>query len=121
MKKQEDLMMDPGVTSKYLLAGRIHFLDLKLEDELKDIMVSHKFMAMRYGGSVQETTPNIPKVNFDKHGFDNFMYCNMDTHSMAPEIPGAGGLLFNPDHVPGFTGIKYRLYMYEDQVWLAAM
>ncbi|EDR04961.1 uncharacterized protein LACBIDRAFT_303888 [Laccaria bicolor S238N-H82] len=110
MKKQENLVMDLGVTSRRLLAAGIHFLDLELEDELKDVMVSRKFMAMRFGGSAQETTPNISKANFNKHGFDNFMYCNTDAHSMAPEIPGAGGLFFNPDHIPGFTGIKYRLF-----------
>ena len=110
MKKQEDLVMDPGVTSRRLLAAGIHFLDLELEDELKDIMVSRKFMAMRFGGSAQETTPNISKANVDKHGFEDFMYCNTDAHSMAPEIPGAGGLFFNPDHITGFTEIKYRLF-----------
>ncbi|EDR05361.1 uncharacterized protein LACBIDRAFT_329785 [Laccaria bicolor S238N-H82] len=77
MKKQEDLVM--GVTSRHLLAARIHFLDVNLEDEIKDVMVSHKFMVMRFGGSTQEITPNISKVNFDKHGFDNFMYCNFWT------------------------------------------
>jgi hypothetical protein len=110
MKKQEDLVMDAGVTSRRLLAAGIQFLDLDLEDELKDVMVSRKFMAMRFGGSPQETCPRISKANLEKHGFDDFMFCNSDAHSMAPEIPGAGGLFFNPDHMEGFTGIRYRLF-----------
>lgn len=113
MKKQENFEMDPGVTSRRLLAAGINeLLDLRLEDDLKDILVSRKFMSQRFGGSAQNSMPSIAQANFEKHGFKHFLYCNPSVQPMAPQIEGASGLFFDPDQIEGFTGggVTYKLF-----------
>jgi len=104
--------MDPGVTSRRLLAAGINeLLDLHLEDDLKDIMVSRKFMSQRFGGSAQGSMPSIAQANFERHGFKHFLYSNPDVQPMAPQIEGASGLFFDPDHIDGFAGLTvFKLF-----------
>jgi hypothetical protein len=103
--------MDPGVTSRRLIAAGIHeLLNLHLKDDLKDVMVSRKFMSQRFGGSAQGTTPSISQANFERHGFKHFIYCNPDIQPMAPQIEGASGLFFDPDNLDNFTGVTYKLF-----------
>lgn len=59
-------------------------------------MASRWFMSSTYGGSMHTTFSSVAPKRVARHGIAHFMYLNLKYHPYAPQVPGGGGLWFNP-------------------------
>jgi hypothetical protein len=91
-------------------------------------MVSRLFMAIEYGGSMQESRPKLSAASLAKHGMDNFIYLPSKFQPEAPQVPGAPGLWLSSTPGKHFEkimrvfsniirtrGPKKSMYLYEGQ------
>ena len=94
---------------------------ITLDKGSQDLMVSRAFMSSEYGGSIRSTIPLISKKLLEKHGMDDFMYFHPNYQPVAPQVPGACGLLFRTRTSMGkvwdkiqrvFTKIDSNLWQY---------
>ncbi|KAG5639143.1 hypothetical protein H0H81_006402 [Sphagnurus paluster] len=96
---------------------------IPLDRKTQDVMVTRKFMSQTYGGSPQETYPNIAPKNQALHNFRDFMYLHMDYNSHAPQVPGAPGLYFDTSNglpagpIPGTWRVLTRITSTTPVLW----
>jgi len=69
---------------------------IDLTKSILDATVTRDFMSHRFGGSNCSCFPRIKQERVDEHGYNDFMYLNLDLNPHAPQVPGAPGLYFEP-------------------------
>jgi hypothetical protein len=67
---------------------------LNLDEEILNATIIREFISNTYGGNPQQTLPSISKENLERHGYNNFMFLNLDYNPRAPQRAGFPGLFF---------------------------
>jgi hypothetical protein len=76
-------------------AFNIKTLEIKVTGDLRyPELLPRQFFSDTYGGNPQQTFPQINPKRVAQHGFDNFMFLNLDYNPQAPMFPGSPGLFF---------------------------
>jgi hypothetical protein len=96
-KKTTELVLDNKTLINRLKPIGLDPFEVNLPRAELNQMVSRLFMSTTYGGSMQQAFPKIGAEKLIKHGMAHFMYLSPEYHPYAPQIPGGGGLWFDPD------------------------
>lgn len=67
---------------------------LNLDEGILNATVIREFISNTFGGNPQQTFPSISEENVKKHGYNNFMFLNLDYNPRAPQRAGFPGLFF---------------------------
>ncbi|RDB20340.1 hypothetical protein Hypma_012596 [Hypsizygus marmoreus] len=94
---------------------------LELNDDLLNTPVSREFISDVYGGNPQQTFPLIGADNLKRHGYDDFMFLNLDYNPRAPQRAGYPGLFFvcsNPKTSAVWPVTQRTFVRLDDKKWL---
>lgn len=94
MKKKEGLAFSLDTIRDRMLTIGLDPFHIPLDRSIRDTDIPRLFLSHEYGGSPQETFPNIRKDKLREHGLNDFMCLNLDLNPCAPATPGAPGLFF---------------------------
>ncbi|THU78144.1 hypothetical protein K435DRAFT_845899 [Dendrothele bispora CBS 962.96] len=94
-KKEEDFCLSDQVLYSRLKDIQLDLYPISLEPSILHSTVTRQFMCHQYGGSNAACFPNISQERVEKHGYNDFMYLNLNLNPHAPQVPGAPGLYFN--------------------------
>lgn len=68
---------------------------IPLDRVTQGALVSRAYLTSVYGGSSQAMFPKISAANVEKHGMAHWGYMHLDYQPMAPQLPGAPGLVYS--------------------------
>jgi len=98
--KKEMLLDDRDVLSRLDNGGLVPF-PISLEENIRDAMISRRFLSQRYGGNEQDTFPHPAPDKLAKHGYNNFMCINLLYNPNGPQRPGHPGLFYETQPASG--------------------
>ena len=99
-KKKEDEMNLPADLRNTLDNLGVFDVDTELRSHgldpaIKHAVVKRNLFVQNFGGSPQETFPNIAEWFIEEHGMLSWGYVTSSCNTYAPALPGHPGILFN--------------------------
>ncbi|KAF9530954.1 hypothetical protein CPB83DRAFT_904938 [Crepidotus variabilis] len=99
MRLSNDIFVDRLESALICLDG----FHVTLAREFTQRPFPRMFISNTYGGSPMRTFPKPDDDRIAMHGYNDWMFLNLDLHPWAPQIPGKPGLWLSPEGEPEET------------------